>query len=82
MNLNCECMLTNTYDVLGELDRTRSQIKVMECNTLTVMNSNHFANQGLLLLITVSQTGLDQNFDFSSSLDHDGVIESNVPIVP
>ena len=30
MSLNCECMLTNTYDVLGELQSTRSQIRVME----------------------------------------------------
>ena len=49
-------------------------------NTLTVMNSNHFANQGLLLLITVDQNGLDQNFACSSQ-DHDGGIETIVPIM-
>src|SRR3954469_25843961 len=30
MSLNCECMLTNTYDVLGELESTWSQIREME----------------------------------------------------
>ena len=33
-------------------------------------------------MISIAQTGLDQNFDFYSSSDHDGVIESNVPIMP
>ena len=82
MNLNCECMLTKTYDVLGELDRTRSQIKVMECNTLTVMNSNHFANQGLLLLITVAQNGLDQKISFAHLQIMMGVLEPMYPLCP
>jgi len=48
MSLNCECMLTNTYDVLGELESTWSQIRVMEYEYMDGVSFNYGGRNNLL----------------------------------
>ena len=48
MNLNCEWMLTNTYDVLGELESTWSQIRVIEYEYMDGVSFNYGGRNNLL----------------------------------
>ena len=41
-------MLTNTYDVLGELESTRSQIRVMEYEYMDGVSFNYAGRNNLL----------------------------------
>src|ERR1043165_7471961 len=48
VSLDCECMLTNTYDVLGELESTRSQIIVIEYEYMDGVSFNYGGGNNLL----------------------------------